>query len=30
MHLQDLWFIAIALLWTGYFFLEGFDFSIPK
>ncbi|MEV4257977.1 cytochrome d ubiquinol oxidase subunit II [Spirillospora sp. NPDC049652] len=28
MHLQDLWFIAIAVLWTGYFFLEGFDFGV--
>jgi cytochrome d ubiquinol oxidase subunit II len=28
MHLYDLWFIAIAVLWTGYFFLEGFDFGV--
>ncbi|WP_330461490.1 cytochrome d ubiquinol oxidase subunit II [Streptomyces sp. NBC_00820] len=28
MHLHDLWFILIALLWVGYFFLEGFDFGI--
>jgi cytochrome bd ubiquinol oxidase subunit II len=28
MDLQDLWFIAIAVLWTGYFFLEGFDFGV--
>jgi cytochrome bd ubiquinol oxidase subunit II len=28
MHLQDLWFAAIGLLWTGYFFLEGFDFGV--
>ncbi|GAA2823652.1 cytochrome d ubiquinol oxidase subunit II [Kitasatospora paracochleata] len=28
MHLHDLWFILIAVLWTGYFFLEGFDFGI--
>jgi cytochrome d ubiquinol oxidase subunit II len=28
MHLQDYWFVAIALLWTGYFFLEGFDFGL--
>jgi cytochrome d ubiquinol oxidase subunit II len=28
MHLQDVWFIIIAVLWTGYFFLEGFDFGI--
>jgi hypothetical protein len=24
MHLPDLWFIAIAVLWAGYFVLEGF------
>ena len=28
MHLSDLWFIAIAVLWTGYFVLEGFDFGV--
>lgn len=28
MHLYDLWFIAIAVLWTGYFVLEGFDFGV--
>jgi cytochrome d ubiquinol oxidase subunit II len=28
MHLHDLWFVVIAFLWTGYFFLEGFDFGI--
>ncbi|MFF5127498.1 cytochrome d ubiquinol oxidase subunit II [Streptomyces syringium] len=28
MHLHDLWFLLIAFLWTGYFFLEGFDFGI--
>ncbi|GAA3198515.1 cytochrome d ubiquinol oxidase subunit II [Actinocorallia longicatena] len=28
MHLYHLWFIAIAVLWTGYFFLEGFDFGV--
>ncbi|ROO83178.1 cytochrome bd-I ubiquinol oxidase subunit 2 apoprotein [Actinocorallia herbida] len=28
MHLYDLWFIAIAVLWIGYFFLEGFDFGV--
>jgi cytochrome d ubiquinol oxidase subunit II len=22
------WFLAIAALWTGYFFLEGFDFGV--
>ncbi|MET7933578.1 cytochrome d ubiquinol oxidase subunit II [Streptomyces sp. NPDC005322] len=28
MHLYDFWFLLIAFLWTGYFFLEGFDFGI--
>ncbi|MFC0601758.1 cytochrome d ubiquinol oxidase subunit II [Streptomyces palmae] len=28
MHLHDVWFLLIAVLWTGYFFLEGFDFGI--
>ncbi|GAA3053837.1 hypothetical protein GCM10020000_39740 [Streptomyces olivoverticillatus] len=28
MHLHDFWFWLIAVLWTGYFFLEGFDFGI--
>ncbi|MFI9783481.1 cytochrome d ubiquinol oxidase subunit II [Kitasatospora sp. NPDC051984] len=28
MHLHDFWFILIAVLWIGYFFLEGFDFGI--
>jgi cytochrome bd ubiquinol oxidase subunit II len=28
MHLHDVWFVLIAFLWTGYFFLEGFDFGI--
>jgi cytochrome d ubiquinol oxidase subunit II len=28
MHLNDVWFVLIAVLWTGYFFLEGFDFGI--
>ena len=28
MDLQTLWFVAIAVLWTGYFFLEGFDFGV--
>jgi cytochrome bd ubiquinol oxidase subunit II len=28
MHLSDLWFIAIAVLWGGYFILEGFDFGV--
>ena len=28
MHLSDLWFIAVAVLWAGYFVLEGFDFGV--
>ncbi|MEV0850086.1 cytochrome d ubiquinol oxidase subunit II [Streptomyces sp. NPDC049954] len=28
MELHDLWFVLIAVLWTGYFFLEGFDFGV--
>ncbi len=28
MNLHDFWFLLIAFLWTGYFFLEGFDFGI--
>lgn len=26
--LQILWFILIAILWAGFFFLEGFDFGV--
>jgi cytochrome d ubiquinol oxidase subunit II len=26
--LATVWFIAIAVLWTGYFFLDGFDFGV--
>src|SRR5437660_7053432 len=26
--LVDTWFALIALLWMGYFFLEGFDFGV--
>ena len=28
MQLHDVWFVVIAVLWTGYFFLEGFDFGV--
>ncbi|MGZ0152575.1 cytochrome d ubiquinol oxidase subunit II [Kribbella sp. WER1] len=28
MELTTVWFIAIAMLWTGYFVLEGFDFGV--
>lgn len=26
--MANLWFIIIAILWTGFFFLEGFDFGV--
>lgn len=26
--LQTLWFVLIAILWVGYFILEGFDFGV--
>lgn len=26
--LQVIWFILVAVLWIGYFFLEGFDFGV--
>jgi cytochrome bd ubiquinol oxidase subunit II len=26
--LHDIWFLLIAVLWIGYFFLEGFDFGL--
>jgi cytochrome bd ubiquinol oxidase subunit II len=28
MSLADLWFILVAVLWIGYFVLEGFDFGV--
>jgi cytochrome d ubiquinol oxidase subunit II len=28
LDLQTLWFALIAVLWVGYFFLEGFDFGV--
>ncbi|CAM5574790.1 cytochrome d ubiquinol oxidase subunit II [Streptomyces aurantiogriseus] len=28
MELHDIWFALIAVLWIGYFFLEGFDFGV--
>ena len=28
MDLQILWFVLIAVLWGGYFLLEGFDFGV--
>jgi cytochrome d ubiquinol oxidase subunit II len=27
-YLQTLWFILIAVLWIGFFFLEGFDYGV--
>ena len=26
--LQTLWYVLIAVLWVGYFVLEGFDFGV--
>ena len=26
--LQIVWYLLIAVLWTGFFFLEGFDFGV--
>ena len=28
MTLTDFWFAVIAVLWTGFFVLEGFDFGV--
>ncbi|HTZ63294.1 MAG TPA: cytochrome d ubiquinol oxidase subunit II [Solirubrobacteraceae bacterium] len=28
LHLDTLWFILIAILWIGFFVLEGFDFGV--
>ena len=28
MELTTIWFVLIAVLWTGYFILEGFDFGV--
>ena len=28
MELTTVWFILIAVLWIGYFVLEGFDFGV--
>jgi len=28
MHLTTVWFALIAILWAGYFLLEGFDFGV--
>ncbi|MCA2228893.1 cytochrome d ubiquinol oxidase subunit II [Nonomuraea aurantiaca] len=28
MELTEVWFVAIAILWVGYFVLEGFDFGV--
>jgi cytochrome bd ubiquinol oxidase subunit II len=28
MVLTDIWFLLIAVLWTGYFVLDGFDFGV--
>ena len=28
LHLNTLWFVIIAILWVGFFVLEGFDFGV--
>src|SRR5271165_3184523 len=28
MHLNTLWFVILAILWVGFFVLEGFDFGV--
>src|SRR4051794_10992971 len=28
MDLQTVWFVAVAVLWTGFLLLEGFDFGV--
>ncbi|MFG1959959.1 cytochrome d ubiquinol oxidase subunit II [Nonomuraea sp. NPDC049028] len=28
MELTEIWFVAITILWVGYFVLEGFDFGV--
>jgi cytochrome bd-type quinol oxidase subunit 2 len=28
LHLHTLWFVLIAILWVGFFVLEGFDFGV--
>jgi cytochrome d ubiquinol oxidase subunit II len=28
MDLQTLWFVVVAVFWTGFFVLEGFDFGV--
>ncbi len=28
LHLDTLWFIVLAILWVGFFVLEGFDFGV--
>ena len=30
MDLVTVWFVLIAVLWTGFFFLEGFDFGVAS
>jgi cytochrome d ubiquinol oxidase subunit II len=27
-HLPNLWFVIVAVFWTGFFILEGFDFGV--
>ena len=27
-HLNDIWYVIVALFWVGFFILEGFDFGV--
>ena len=27
-HLNNIWFVIIAIFWVGFFVLEGFDFGV--
>ena len=27
-HLNDIWYVIIAIFWVGFFALEGFDFGV--
>ena len=27
-HLNNIWFVIIAIFWVGFFILEGFDFGV--
>ena len=27
-HLNNIWFVIVAIFWVGFFVLEGFDFGV--